>query len=174
MSWRNAPPWEPVEAPLQGNPLRRDPAAYAAVLDQFEVQKNPRYARTQKDTFCNIFVWDATKAMGCEIPHWYDPATGLPTPMGKGSEQRVEHMAAWLDTHGDEAGWVRVVEATARIKAAAGKPVVALYRAPRGQIGHVAMVLPTGNIAQAGAVSLWGAPIVVGFGKLHVEFWSHE
>ena len=57
---------------------QRSPNAYNEVLAELDVANRKRYAPTDKSTWCNIYVWDATKAMGCEIPHYYDPNTGAP------------------------------------------------------------------------------------------------
>ena len=64
---------------------RRSPVAYVAVLDYFNVAHpgNARYAGTARDTFCNIYVHDVTRAMRASIPHWIrDPAQTGHKPIG--------------------------------------------------------------------------------------------
>ena len=68
--------------PIQSNETNRSVALYNNVINQFAVQYNPRYTQvyvngTLTKTYCNIFVWDVTSAMGAPIPHWVD-AKGLP------------------------------------------------------------------------------------------------
>ena len=68
----------PVDAPLRGDPKKRDWATYNNVIDQFAVEENPRY-EPRKDisasdetgiiTHCHTFVWDVTRALGVEIPY---------------------------------------------------------------------------------------------------------
>ena len=70
----------------------RSAANYNAVLDQFSVGNNPRYARRNGNTYCNIFVWDATRAMGAEIPHWVDQQ-GRPAEVGA-----REALGRWMPT----------------------------------------------------------------------------
>ena len=46
-------------------------AWYAAMLDNLRVQTNPRYERGRQGrdgTCCNLFVADATRALGAPIP----------------------------------------------------------------------------------------------------------
>ena len=120
----------------------RSPERYRAVLDQFRVQTAPRY-RPGRDgfTYCNIYVLDATRAMGVHIPQ-----------MG------AIAMCNWLGTTGAEYGWREVDAETAQRYANEGKPAVT----SAGSIGHVQMVSPSRDgdfdpvrgvaIAQAGSI----------------------
>ena len=110
-----------------------------------------RYARTTKDTWCNIFVWDVTRAMGAEIPHWVDVATGAPAGVGKGKELRVDGIHAWLAEHGSVYGWRKGLRFEAELAAEQGCPTVVLD--PKE---HIAMVVSVAGatgirITQAGA-----------------------
>lgn len=148
----------PTHPPLRSQPGARSPALYNQVLDQFAVHRNPRYAHRNGATFCNIFVWDVTRAMSCEIPHWVTPA-GDPAAAGKGNELNANDLNAWLHQHGVRFGWQRRPLADAVAAANQGCPVVASW-ANRAGIGHIAMVRPglasptEGPwLAQAGAVN---------------------
>ena len=172
-AWSVKPPWLPVDAPVQGVPGIRTPEAYLDVCKQFDVEKNPRYAPKAGKTYCNIYVWDCTKALGCEIPHWFHPVTGQPTAVSAGAEMRANDMFGWLTVHGSEAGWSPMSPLDASWRANRGDPTVILWRNPRG-IGHVAMLLPDDLIAQAGGTNLWRARVEEGFGTSHpLHFFSH-
>lgn len=177
----------------------RSAVTYKQVCQQFDVEHAAEFQPQVNDkgeivwTACNLLVWRCTKALGCELPHYW------PKPMSR--EQR-EAFKKWLDdnhlgwgvifdelnanrlvdwcyTHGPAHGWFRVDIGRASARADAGFPTVALLKVPQGT-GHVAMVLPGDNgelrIAQAGAVCLWDAPITRGFGNYlpQVGFISHD
>ena len=146
----------------------RSAALYAQVLDQFDVEHCTRYLPANGLTHCNTYVWDATKACGCEIPHWVYR-----------DETSANGMCNWLSMHGTEHGWMKVDVDHAQQRANAGFPVVATWRNPGEGSGHIAMVRPspeTGKlrITQAGAQNFADAPISAGFGGLPVVFWSHD
>jgi len=128
----------------ENKPGNREKDAYNAVIDQFNVAKNSRYTKDNQ-TYCNMFVWDVTKAMGCEIPHFYDPKTGknasLPLIKGQYLEMDANQMCAWLDKFGPANGWREVSAAEAQKMANAGKPVVVAQSNPGG-IGHVQIGRP--------------------------------
>jgi hypothetical protein len=148
---------------------------YLEVLQQFNVLRNLRYAPINTATFCNIFVWDATFAMGCEIPHWHDNQ-GRTVQVGKGSEMTANQILDWLIKWGGNYGWSLASQDEAWVASNKGQPAVACYQ-KHGGIGHVAMVLPGPggaiHIAQAGRVNLFNEPIAKGFGNLPVTFWTH-
>lgn len=133
-------PWLPAEAPLKSTPSERSLALYDAVINQFAVEKNPRYRRNQQgkgETYCNIFVWDVTRAMGAEIPHWVDH-NNKSTDLGKGIELDANDVIQWLQSQG---GWKEVDSERAQDLANQGYPVVATWLNPGG-IGHIAVVRP--------------------------------
>ncbi|MHB8876517.1 MAG: peptidoglycan-binding protein [Myxococcaceae bacterium] len=164
---RNTRAWEPVNAPLRSDPSDRSAARYADVINQFGVGVNPRYARRDGNTYCNIFVWDVTRAMGAEIPHWV-----------AGRELNANSVNAWLHQTGPAAGWRKVDARTAQDFANRGRPAVASWRNPSG-IGHVAMVRP-GTVTSAGPASAQAGGrnfnfghIANGFGSRQPEYWVH-
>jgi len=152
----------------------RSAALYRAVIDQFSVETNPRYAvnkRGKNDTYCNIFMWDVTRAMGAEIPHYVNPDTLEPMyyPNVKGArELNANGIYDWLGKVGGQYGWVQVTAEQAQNLANQGKPVVTAMRNNSGH-GHVQVVCPSKDgvydpergvtIAQAGRNLYNYAPI---------------
>jgi hypothetical protein len=166
--------WIPLDAPTTSQPGSRSADQYDSVIDQFDVENNPRYTpRVQWeggnfDTFCNIFVSDVTRAMGAEVPHFWE-----------GQELDANRTADWLRDHGPDFGWRPVSEQEAQQMANDGKPVVVAWNNPDG-IGHVGMVRP-GEInengpalAQAGSENLNNAHVRDTFGGANVVYYAHE
>ncbi|MFL5354695.1 peptidoglycan-binding protein [Archangium sp.] len=174
----NTQAWIPVDAPVRGNPSNRNANTYNEVLNQFAVGVNPRYTPRGGNTYCNIFVWDATRAMGAEIPHWVDGA-GNPTGVGKGRELNANATVDWLHQHGGEQGWRKVSAEEAQRLANQGHPATAVWKNPSG-IGHVAMVRPgeiTSQgpaIAQAGGRNFNNGHVKDSFGTRPVEYWVND
>ncbi|MGQ9896466.1 MAG: peptidoglycan-binding protein, partial [Acidobacteriota bacterium] len=178
----------PIDAPLKGDPNHRTAETYNNVINQFAVAHNPRYAIRDssgdgiKDTFCNIFVWDVTRAMGAEIPHWVDRRTGQPTTVYNYSQSRELDANAtmdWLRQHGAQHGWRQVSAEEAQRLANEGHPTMVGWKNPNG-IGHVAIVRP-GNInergpaiAQAGLTNVNYAHVRDTFGRAPVEYWVND
>lgn len=171
VGWIRDERWLPLDAPIRSRPGSRDPSTYFRIAQQFRVTEMPRYMAVPGKTWCNIYAWDVTRAMGAEIPHWYDPATGNPMPVGKGSEMRANDMVSYLEQM--RGGWQQVPSELARSRAAAGYPTVIVWRNPDGP-GHIAMLLPDGTIAQAGASNLWRGSITAGFGYRPLKFFTHD
>ena len=125
-NYTNKRRWEDITPPKKNEEGKRHSKAYREVLDALEVESNPRYARENGNTWCNIYVTDATASMGCEIPHWYN-----------GHELNADGMIEWLNgTAGSEAGWIKCDASKALEMANSGYPTVATCS------GHVAMVAP--------------------------------
>ena len=191
----------PVTAPITNDKSHRSAYDYAKVIDQFQVEQSERY-QPGGDTYCNIFVWDVTRAMGAEIPHWVlkqYPGTSAVDTQGKlavassmRDELNVNATVSWLKEHGEVNGWCRVDARMAQQMAAEGHPAVAVWANPQGGHGHVAMVRPgsvphetSGGpkgvaIAQAG-----GEPLVLdathlthGFNdptlRKAIQYWYHD
>ncbi len=165
-------PANPTITSQQGN---RNPGLYRSVIDQFQVPTNPRYAVNKKgnnDTYCNIFLWDVTKAMGTEIPHYVDPVTleakAYPDVSGA-KELNANGIYDWLGTKGGDYGWVQVTPEQAQQYANQGLPVVTAWKNTQGGHGHVQVVSPSNDgqydpsrgvmIAQAGRTLTNYAPI---------------
>ena len=136
-------PWEPVFARRRSSRSKRDPFTYESVIDQFAVRTNLRYLKNRNgrgETYCNIFVWDVTRAMGAEIPHWLG-ADGSPTTTGRGRELTANDAIEWLRSHGPRFGWRAVDRSGAQAHANRGCPAIAAWLNPGG-IGHIAVVRP--------------------------------
>jgi hypothetical protein len=120
---------------MQSREGKRSADAYEQVINQFAVGTNPRYEPDGPDKpRAHIFVWDVTKAMNAEIPHFVGPKE-----MGLG--QTVD----WVRLEGPMRGWRKVPAPDAIEQALLGCPVVALPKDPRTKM--IAMVRP----APAGA-----------------------
>ena len=139
---------KPVTPAITSNPSNRSAALYTSVIAQFSVETNPRYAVNKKghgDTYCNIFMWDVTSAMGAEIPHYIDPNTGAPMtyPDVKGGrELSANGIYNWLFNHGSQYGWYQVSAEEAQALANRGQPVVTALKNNSGH-GHVQVVCPS-------------------------------
>ena len=182
----------PTTPAVTSHAHNRSAGLYNAVIAQFSVETNPRYAPNKKgtgDTYCNIFVWDVTSAMGAEIPHYIDQKTGA--PMSYPNVSGARHMSAnakydWLHKHGSEYGWYEVSAEEAQALANRGQPVVATLRRS-GKSGHIQMVCPSKDgsfdpqrgvmIAQAGSRLTSYAPITSIYGKQslsQVKYFAHR
>lgn len=172
--------WKESVGGVTGAPGARSAQAYVDVIKQFDVVKNPRYAKNKLgfgETYCNIFLWDCTKALGCEIPHWVD-AFGHRVAVGKGKELNANALCDWLAGAGfEESGWMVVSSKTAIERASKGFPTVVVWKNPGG-IGHVAMIMPSVGslkISQAGGTNLYDADIAHGFGQIkNLKYFTHE
>lgn len=173
-NWSNKPPWERLAPVFTNAPGERSPAALLRVAAQFDVEHNPRYQPYSGKTFCNIYAWDVTSALCCEIPHWVGPDGLTPAPPRPGNRELLVnetvdklHTGAWE--------WSRIPDTEHAVSLAdLGYPVVATYKAERLMHGHIAIVLPGGLIAQAGRVCLFLRPLALGFGKHDVVFFGHK
>lgn len=154
--------------PLTGTPGNRSGEALWALVQLFHVDTAERY--TPKDvtgdgkdeTFCNVFVSDVTRALGCGVPH------------GLLANQQV----AWLKGRRD---WWVVEETEAALRALCGFPVVAAWANPEAtRPGHVAVLVPpperlTGLwVAQAGALRTSRTTLGLGFGTRPVTLFTHN
>jgi predicted chitinase/LysM repeat protein len=170
--------WIPTTPPLTGSASNRNAANYADVIDQFAVGNNPRYTPREGNTFCNIFAWDVTKAMGAEVPHWVDGA-GNPTGVGQGRELDANATNQWLNNEGSRSGWRQVSAQEAQALANQGHPAVASWNNPGG-IGHIAVVRPgevTSQgpaIAQAGAHNFNDGHVRDSFGNANVQYFVND
>lgn len=158
----------PAKASIAANPqitssaYNRNATLYRRVIDQFDVENNVRYSVKNGSTYCNIFLWDVTRAMGAEIPHYIDPDTmeARYCPDTKGAIQtNANTICNWLSQKGSEYGWHEVSAQEAQTLANQGRPVVTAYKNTGGS-GHVQVVCPSNDgkfdpkrgvtIAQAG------------------------
>ena len=61
-------PWVASSAALTCGTLCRSPEHLRQVLAQFDLSDS-RYAADKTGTKCNIYAWDASRALSCELPH---------------------------------------------------------------------------------------------------------
>lgn len=173
----------PVNPPVTNAEGDRDPNIYNAALNQFGVETNPRYAQRNDNTYCNIYVWDVTRAMGAEIPHWVDP-NGAPVNVGKGAELSANGVVNWLGKYGGKYGWHVVTAKEAQAYANKGSPAVAVWP-NQGGIGHVAVIRPGDYsatqgpaIAQAGSQNLNSTRVSKTFGsgwsRNQIIYYAHD
>jgi hypothetical protein len=193
--WLPLAAWLPVTAPVHSTFDARSPEQLEAVVAQFDVEHDARYHARDGQTWCSTLSWDFTRAMGCEVPHWADAATGEPRPVGKGVELNANHVLDWLLAHGQQNGWLETNASVAKASADMGRPVLVLWKnepgpekiraaldaglpPPKPGPGHVAVGVPSRGgpsllIAQAGASNFVGKPVPFGFGTLPVRYFVH-
>lgn len=140
--------WEAANPVLTNRPGSRSAAAYRQVINQFDVENNKRYAVNKNgtnDTYCNIYAWDVTAAMGAEIPHYIDPDTGAPMKYpntGGAKSMNANAMNDWLNKYGKQYGWYEVTAEEAQYYANQGMPAVTSWKNPKGH-GHMQVVSPS-------------------------------
>lgn len=133
---------------VTSNGQNRSASLYEKVIAQFRVESNPRYAVNKGgtgDTYCNIYLWDVTRAMGAEIPHYVDPSTleAREWPDVSGAKElNANGIYNWLSKKGGDYGWKQVSPEEAQSLANAGHPVVTAWKNPSGH-GHVQVVVPS-------------------------------
>ena len=168
--------WLPTSPTMTNGPGDRNPDKYLAIIRQFDIVGNPRYTPRNGTTFCNIFLWDVTKAMGAEIPHWV--INGVPDSTRKGKELNANAVCDWLNTApGKNQGWVPCSAGEAVANAKLGCPAIVTWKNPTG-IGHVGVVIPSlfpgVRIAQAGGTNFFDGDVTKGFGTRAVSYFKHS
>lgn len=169
MDHKITPPWKDITVPTRLLPP--SPEKLRAVINDLDVENAPRYQPSSYGTYCNIFATDVLAAMGFPPSHWVNPDDGSPSEMGKGQELTANLMARWFTKFGAAQGWVDADRQTATDAAARGHLVVVIWDSQGKGPGHVAIMLPEGTIAQAGAENFVGKTIREGFGNRPVKFW---
>jgi len=179
--------WRPASPAITSGIDNRSPGLYRAVINQFNVETAERYRPGRNDsTYCNIFVWDVTRAMGAEIPHYTDPATGEPRyyPDTKGAKSMGAIATdEWLHKYGQDYGWRETDAETAQRRANEGKPAIT----SAGSLGHLQIVCPSidggydairgATVAQAGRIVTNYTNISSIYGtasQQNVKYWIHD
>ena len=129
--------WKAVNAPMQSKPGRRTAILYQNVIDQFACGYNQRYVVEEGSgkSKTHIFVWDVTRAMNCEVPHF---ASGRETTLGQ--------MVDWLRFEGHSRGWKKANAQQAAEAADRGEAVLALPQDGKSRL--LAVVRPGGLDAE--------------------------
>lgn len=172
-SVRNPVHWEFIQPTVTCCGVCRIAHHLMAVIWHLDPANNPRYQPSpnqtipgKTDTWCHRFVEEVLQAMAVFWPR-------LILVGSRWVEQDANGCIAWLRTSGASFGWRKCDVSAARLRANSGYPVV--VTGP----GHVAIAIPSPDpgpllIAQAGGVCFVGRPVADGFGKLPVEFWTHD
>lgn len=122
--------WKAVKAPLSSREGARSRERYEQVVAQFAVGHNPRYAEDAPGKpRGHIFVWDVSRAMQCEIPHFVGA-----------KELTLVQTCDWLRHEGPMRGWLKIGTDDAFAMADKGLLVVAMPKELR--LRHMAIVLP--------------------------------
>lgn len=182
-------PWKPRDVDVRCSTSCpgvgcRTPSHILAVVAALDPEGCPRYTPDGygcPGTRCNILLWDFTRAMGAEVPHWAN-ADGEAARVGAGREESADDVCAWLDLHGPVRGWAPAGAAEAQAAATSGRPAVVGWPNLAG-VGHVAVVLPMPvvgwswgphmGIAQAGRINRSACSVLAGFGWHPTRFWTH-
>ena len=149
---------------------------YMETINWFNVSDSARYQSDGTGSYCNIFLWDVTRALGVEIPHYVN---GIETDAnwvylwltGEGQDSGAP---SWEWGRASDLGWFEVTAEEAQENANQGFPTVATMADPDAYShGHVAVVIPgkllvvnTTSyplIAQAGARAFVGLSAYEGF-----------
>jgi hypothetical protein len=155
-----------VPLAFENAPGRRSPEAYAAAMDQFAVGRNPRYAPDGTASRAHFFVWDVSRALGVEIPHFV-----------RGQEQSLALTCLWMRESSSAQGWVRVDLARGAEHASSGGPCVVTTRDPR--LSMLGLVRPVGDalgkplIAAAGRRRGNALTLVEALGVTQVDCYVH-
>lgn len=130
------------------------------------------------ETFCNIFVSDVTRWLGCEIPHDIGGTHTNPdgTVVTIHQWQDVRANAEWLRS--GYGSWRTAKPLDAQAHANAGGPAVVVWDSSVRAHGHIALLVPSAagvRIAQAGRSCFSDEKLVRGFGSLApLEFFVHD
>ncbi|MGE4484093.1 MAG: hypothetical protein AB7C97_03140 [Oscillospiraceae bacterium] len=140
--------WVAASPEITGNASCRSADLLNKIIGQFDVESSVRYQpyKHGSDTYCNIFVWDVTSALGAEIPHYIDAATGSPRnypDVNGAAELGANGTYDWLAGYGKEYGWTEVSAEEAQNYANSGYPAVTAWKNTSGGAGHVQVVCPS-------------------------------
>jgi murein DD-endopeptidase MepM/ murein hydrolase activator NlpD len=171
-----------IYPPLTNAPGARSKNVLDQLINQFAVGNNPRYLPGGGYTYCNIFLWDVTRALGAEIPHWVNAAGKIATPHSSGAyEVNINGGVDWMKDYGVPAhGWRASTADEAQDYANAGKVAVVMWKNPTGHHGHTAVIRP-GEIdskgpatAQAGSINFNMGHMKDGFGNIVGQYYVHD
>lgn len=155
------------------------PVSVVEAITWLDVDHSPRYRPDDTHTWCNIFAWDVANCIGSILPHWVDPENAPISPF-HGRELTANGMAQWLWSDGERFGWGEVHRGDVQRKVNDGAFAIAIWKAPLGHHGHVAVCRPGPTrpddpwIAQAGRKCFSCGVLSEGFNDLVPQFWMNE
>ena len=161
--------WIAVQAPMQNKEGKRTKEIYEMLIKQFGVTVNPRYDEDAPGkSRGHIFVWDLSRAMNCEIPHFVGA-----------KELTLAQTCDWVRHEGPMRGWKRVSGDDIFLAANSGRLVIALPRETRTK--HIAVVTPQ-EVPADGSPRLTGLCLKRGdtfhprdmFGSKPVDCFYHD
>jgi LysM repeat protein len=174
----------PINPPLTNAPGQRDAAIYSQLINQFAVGHNPRYIGVPGTTYCNIFVWDVSRAMGAEVAHWVDQSGDTATPGAPHANEIVINAGVnWMLDFGiSKHGWRKATPQEAQDAANLGEIAVVMWKNPNpGHHGHTAVVRPGSinangpTIAQAGLHNFNMGHVVDSFAtRSPLQYFCHD
>lgn len=170
MTWLHDRRWEPVTAPITNGSDHRSAPALETVLAQFDLA-HARYVATATDTFCTTLGWDVTRALGCEVPHYWLAGDRV-------IEQDANAIANWFALYGAlRHGWLPVDMVNAIAGVNAGMPVCGIAKNPSGH-GHMVIGRPTPPGSEllckmAGRINADSIQLSKAFGGLHPMLYRH-
>jgi hypothetical protein len=130
------------------------PAELEAIVRYLDVEKSPRYKRTDTQTYCNIYACDYGYLAGVYLPRvWWTPRALADIDAGKPvvakyadtvAELNANALYTWLRDFGPAFGWKKVATLDEMQTAAnAGQVgVICAQRNPLSKSGHIAVVVP--------------------------------
>lgn len=171
-AWIVPEQWKALTPPPSEVRTVRSADNLLAATRALHVMEAKRYLPANGNTYCNIFMADATQLLGCSIAH-RDAA---------GNERTINQTILDLRA-GKYDGWTKVTVSDAANRAQMGLPTVAVWLNPKGH-GHVAVLVPRPTAGTVGHVYVTGAgaacreqcTIEGQFGSLtsQVEFFGHD
>lgn len=122
--------WKALQAPAQSRAGKRSKDLLLNVVNQFGMMVNKRYDEDAPGKIRgHILVWDVSRAMDCEIPHFVGA-----------KELTLAQTCDWVRHEGPMRGWKRITDSDIYGAAESGHLVIALPRDTRTK--HIAIVLP--------------------------------
>jgi len=156
----------PLQPPAQSMAGRRSLRSTLNVMAQFAPGHNPRYLPDAKGSRAHVFVWDVSRAMGCEVPHF-----------AHGQELSLGQTVDWLRAEGPSRGWRKLAVTAALQEVDRGALAVVIPRDPKKK--RIALLWPkdrAGGLRVAAAVPGGGSdvPGVEVLGTDDVDVFVHD
>lgn len=183
LSWRPDSPWLPCTPPMTSGSLQRSPEITDRIVVQFGLDQGKRWQKHVEgeslSTYCNVWLSDITRALGCEVPRWWLRGAEL-------KQLSANDQVRWLSQEGRRHGWNNSTPIAAQARANLGYPSVVVWANPevhpvtkRELSGHVAIFVPDHGeqglfIAQAGLTCFSRGTLSSGFGTRNVLCFTHD